>query len=48
MTKDELITLLKVMSGLESWAFAEKRTLPEYLHEELHIAMQIIERELLK
>ena len=48
MTKEEFITLLKVMSALESWAFAEKRILPEYLHEELHFAMQIIERELLK
>ena len=48
MTKPEALIILKLLSALESWSFAEKRTLPDYLLEDVAQSMGILEIEILK
>lgn len=49
MTKEECLQLLKLLSALESWSFAETgRRLPEYLSKELIGSIEVLEREILK
>jgi hypothetical protein len=48
MTKEDAIKLIKLLSALESWAFSAKTDLPDYLHEDLSIAMEKLERIVLE
>jgi hypothetical protein len=48
MTKPQLIQLIKLLSALESWSFANNHRLPDYLVEEIDTAMQMLEQEVLK
>jgi hypothetical protein len=48
MTKPELIQLIKLLSALESWSFANNHRLPDYLVEQIDTAMQMLEQEVLK
>lgn len=48
MTPQELIQMIRILSGLESWAFAQKERFPDYLHDDLHAMLEVLERELLK
>ena len=47
MSKSEVLEFMKLLSALESWSFANKTMLPDYLHESLQRCMDITERELL-
>jgi hypothetical protein len=47
MQKQELLDIIKLLSALESWAFANKALLPDYLHEDLHRCMGVVQEELL-
>lgn len=35
MTKEQMLDIIKLLSALESWAFATKSPLPDYLHDDL-------------
>jgi hypothetical protein len=50
MTKVEALNILKLLSALESWAFSQPdtRLLPDYLVEDLSIAMKVLERIVLE
>ena len=47
MTKQELLALMRLLSALESWGFATKERIPDYLHEQLADSMEVLEREIL-
>jgi hypothetical protein len=48
MTKEDAIKLIKLLSALESWAFSTKTELPDYLHEDLCIAVEKLEKIVLE
>jgi hypothetical protein len=43
MTKEEALAAIKLLSAMESWAFSTKNLLPDYLHEDLHKSMSVLE-----
>ena len=48
MTKEDAIKLIKLLSALESWSFSAKIDLPDYLHEDLSIALEKLEKIVLE
>lgn len=48
MTKEEALRLIRLLSALESWSFSMKATLPDYLHEDLCLAVEKLERVILE
>ena len=48
MTKQQLIELIKLLSALESWSFANNQRLPDYLLERIDTSMERLEAEVLK
>jgi hypothetical protein len=48
MTKEEALALIKLLSAIESWSFADKHRMPDYLYEQINTAMEVLEREVLK
>jgi hypothetical protein len=48
MTKEDALKLIKLLSALESWSFSTKTDLPDYLHEDLSIAVEKLEKIVLK
>lgn len=48
MTKQEALKLIKLLSAMESWAFSTKTELPEYLHEDLCLAVERLEKIVLE
>jgi hypothetical protein len=48
MTKEQALELLKLLSAMESWSFADKHALPDYLYDKLSDAMEILTKEILK
>ena len=48
MTKEDAIKLIKLLSALESWSFSAKTDLPDYLHEDLCLALEKLEKIVLK
>jgi hypothetical protein len=47
MSKEDALRLIKLLSAMESWAFSTKTTLPDYLHEDLCLAVEKLERVVL-
>ena len=48
MTKEQILEVIKLLSALESWSFADKHTLPDYLYDKISQAMDALTKELLK
>jgi hypothetical protein len=48
MSKEDAIKLIKLLSAMESWAFSTKTPLPDYLHEDLCIAVEKLEKIVLE
>jgi hypothetical protein len=48
MSKEDAIRLIKLLSALESWAFSTKTMLPDYLHEDLALAVEKLEKLVLE
>jgi hypothetical protein len=40
MKKEDALAIIKLLSALESWAFSTKTLLPDYLHDDLHSAVE--------
>ena len=48
MTKEQALEIIKLLSALESWGFAQGKTLPDYLHERLCSIIDQLSVEVLK
>jgi hypothetical protein len=48
MTREEALAAIKLLSALESWAFSTKNLLPDYLHDDLCIAVEKLEKIVLE
>ena len=48
LDRQEIIDLLMLLSALESWAFAQGKMLPDYLHERLSDSIDNLRNEVLK
>ena len=48
MTKEQALQLIKLLSAVESWSYADKHRMPEYLYERIDEAMTLLEQEVLK
>lgn len=48
MTKEQILGVIKLLSALEGWSFAEKHQPPDYLLEDLDKTVEILSKELLK
>ena len=47
MSKSESLELLKLLSALESWSFANGSQLPDYLHDRLQEAIDRLTEQVL-
>ena len=45
MTKEQILDIIKLLSALEAWSFAEKHRLPDYLLEDLDKTMTVLSDE---
>ena len=43
MTKEQALSIIKLLSALESWAFSTKTMLPDYLHDDLSVAVKVLD-----
>jgi hypothetical protein len=48
MTKEEALQAFKLLSALESWAMSQAARLPDYLHEDLCLAVEKLEKIVLE
>lgn len=48
MTKAQLIEILMLLSAVESWSFADKHRMPDYLHDQLSEVVKLLMQEALK
>lgn len=48
MTKEEAMQIIKLLSAMESWSFANNQRMPEYLIQRLNESIAVLEREVLK
>jgi hypothetical protein len=48
MTHKEILEIIKLLSAVESWSFADKHQMPGYLLEQLEACLEVLEKELLK
>lgn len=44
MSKEDALKLIKLMSALESWALSQSANLPDYLHEDMSLVMERLEK----
>ena len=43
MSREDALNMVKLLSALESWAFSKNAMLPDYLHEDLCVAIKKLE-----
>jgi len=48
INREQCLQLLMLFSALESWSYSTGSKLPEYLHNELSSAIEILRKEVLK
>ena len=48
MTREEALAAIKLLSGLESWAFSQQSRLPDYLVEDIQRSMELLEKIVLE
>lgn len=48
MTKAQLIEILMLLSAVESWSFADKHQMPDYLQDRLSEVVKLLMKEALK
>jgi len=48
MTKEQILQLIKLLSAVESWSYADKHRMPDYLYDRIDEAMKVLEQEVLK
>jgi hypothetical protein len=48
MTTEQTLQIIKLLSAVESWSFADNHRMPDYLYEQIEKAMEVLEQEVLK
>jgi len=48
MSKEDALKLIKILSALESWALSQSANLPDYLHDDMSLAMDRLEKIVLE
>jgi len=48
MTKSELLEIIKLLSGLESWGLCQQKRLPWHLQEKILDAIKILSKDVLE
>ena len=48
MTKEQILELLMLLSAVESWSFADKHHMPDFLLERLNESVEVLRNEVLK
>ena len=48
MNKEQILAVIKLLSALEAWSFANNHRLPDYLLEDLDKAVEMLSAEVLK
>ena len=48
MTREEALAAIKLLSGLESWAFSQQSRLPDYLVDDIQRTMELLEKIVLE
>ena len=48
MTKEQALYLIKLLSAVESWSYADKHRMPDYLYEKIDECIKVLEKEVLK
>ena len=48
MTKEEALKAMMLLSALESWAFSQSTRIPDYLVDDIHRSMAVLERIVLE
>jgi len=48
VTKEQALQIIKLLSAVESWSYADKHRMPDYLYERIDEAMTLLEQEVLK
>lgn len=48
MTKEDALKLIKLLSAMESWALSQQTRLPDYLHEDLCSAVEVLDKIVLE
>ena len=47
MDKSQTLELLMLLSAIESWSFADKHRMPDYLYDRIDSTMESLRKELL-
>ena len=47
MTNPQILDLLMLLSAIESWSFADKHRMPDYLYERLDTAIDLLRKDLI-
>lgn len=47
MTREQKLEMLMMLSAVESWSFADKHVMPDYLHERLNNSITLLREEVL-
>jgi hypothetical protein len=48
MSKEDALKLIKLLSAMESWAFSQSTRIPDYLVDDIHRSMEVLERIVLE
>ena len=48
MSKEQALDLIKLLSAVESWSFADKHRMPDYLYDKIDESIKALEKEVLK
>ena len=48
MTKEQALEIIKLLSAVESWSFADKHRMPDYLYEKISAAIETLTGDVLK
>ena len=48
MNKQQMLDLLMLLSAIESWSFADKHNMPDYLYERIAESVELLRKEILR
>lgn len=48
MTKQQALDIIKLLSALESWSFANNHRMPDYLYENISTAIEVLTSEVIE
>lgn len=48
MTKQQALDIIKLLSALESWSFANNQRMPDYLYENICTAIEVLTSQVIE